>query len=454
MKTFLKYIFIFFLFNSFLSLNANSNDELKKIDKQLKSIKDLYDSGVFDEDSYNKAKNELLDRRLQVKQSLNKKTKNTDTDSKTLEKQLEVIKKLLDEGVLSEEEYQKTKKFLEQKQKEGTNIDLKDLSSEKENVIASFQLNVKKSPGRRTWEPAELIYKDYKIYTFRPGGIRVIRISDNKKLLQIVDNYKIKYYNGGKDIIRIEKTVYQRDKSLDPTKQVEKTFSDIEKLLKNPTEFLNPKKKKPIFDTDTHKLKIFIDDIKIITYEGRYVKKHKAFFYQVLTSRNQPFHFYIKIDAKKAIALNMEFFNAKIDRAIRKVKKELAAEFSVSEAEIQKIIDQQIGEATERSVEEAMEQAINDSVIEAIEQSVGEVLSAQLVNAIEQATGEAIDASIEAELADAINAEIAYAVSIGIDEAAVTAGWEAYFEVLAQGGTMEEASAAAYEACGSACDNY
>ena len=40
------------------------------------------------------------------------------------------------------------------------------------------------------------------------------------------------------------------------------------------------------------------------------------------------------------------------------------------------------------------------------------------------------------------------------DEAAVTAGWEAYFEVLAQGGTLEEASAAAYKACGSACDNY
>ena len=56
--------------------------------------------------------------------------------------------------------------------------------------------------------------------------------------------------------------------------------------------------------------------------------------------------------------------------------------------------------------------------------------------------------------AAAIDAEIAYAVSIGIEEAAVTAGWQAYFDVLAQGGTVEQASAAAYEACGSACDNY
>ena len=106
------------------------------------------------------------------------------------------------------------------------------------------------------------------------------------------------------------------------------------------------------------------------------------------------------------------------------------------------------------SIKIEMEKAINASVAEAIEESVGQELSALLVNAIEEATGEAIEQSIEQELAAAIDAEIAYAVSIGIDEAAVTAGWEAYFEVLAAGGTTEEASAAAYEACGSACDNY
>ena len=71
-----------------------------------------------------------------------------------------------------------------------------------------------------------------------------------------------------------------------------------------------------------------------------------------------------------------------------------------------------------------------------------------------KATGEAIDSAIESELASAIDQEIARAVAMGIEEAAVTAGWEAYFEVLAQGGTYEEANAAAYEACGSACDNY
>ena len=41
-----------------------------------------------------------------------------------------------------------------------------------------------------------------------------------------------------------------------------------------------------------------------------------------------------------------------------------------------------------------------------------------------------------------------------IEEAAVTAGWQAYFDTLASGGTVEQASANAYDACGSACDNY
>ena len=65
-----------------------------------------------------------------------------------------------------------------------------------------------------------------------------------------------------------------------------------------------------------------------------------------------------------------------------------------------------------------------------------------------------IEAAIESELAAAIDAEIAYAVSLGIEEAAVAAGWQAYFDVLTSGGTDAQASAAAYEACGSSCDGY
>jgi citrate lyase gamma subunit len=187
---------------------------------------------------------------------------------------------------------------------------------------------------------------------------------------------------------------------------------------------------------------------------GRYVRQHKAFFYQVLTDKAEPFHYYIRIDGKAAIALNMKFFNSKIDKAVRRVKKELSLEYDISEEEIQKIIDERVGEETNKAIEREMESAVNESIKEAIRQTIGQELSNMLVSAVEQATGEAIDSAIEQELADAIDQEIALAVEMGIDEAAVTAGWEAYFEVLAQGGTYEEANAAAYDACGSACDNY
>ena len=70
-------------------------------------------------------------------------------------------------------------------------------------------LNVKKVAGTKNWEKAEIIFGDYRIYTYRPGGIKVVRISDNKKLIQITDNYKIKYFNNGENIIKIEKTVYK-----------------------------------------------------------------------------------------------------------------------------------------------------------------------------------------------------------------------------------------------------
>ena len=213
-------------------------------------------------------------------------------------------------------------------------------------------------------------------------------------------------------------------------------------------------RKKKYFDPETHKLELFINDQRILHYVGRYVRNHRAFFYQVLTDKAEPFHYYIRIDGKAPIALNMKFFNAKIDRAVRKVKKELAIEYDISEEEIQKIIDEKVGEETSRAVEQPMESAINESVKEAIKESIGQELSNMLVTAVEQATGEAIDSAIEQELADAIDEEIARAVAMGIDEAAVSAGWEAYFEVLAQGGTYEEANSADYEACGSACDNY
>ena len=443
----IKLGFLILLTSLFLLSGFASSEELKKINNDLKNIKNLYEQGVLDEDSYNSAKNRLENKKellLEKKNNLKK----SNADSKTLEKQIEVLEKLYKDGTLSKEEFEKTKNFLIQKDNKGENIDLKDLASESR---AEYVLNIKKVAGTKNWEKAEIIFGDYRIYTYRPGGIKVVRISDDKKLVQITDNYKIKYFNNGEKIIKIEKTVYKpMNLSEGVEKQISKSVKDISEILSNPFK----KRKKELFDTDSHKLEMFIEGKRILHYVGRYVKKHRAFFYQVLTDRSEAFHFYIRLDGKAAIALNMRYFNAKIDRAVRKAKKELAIEYNITEEEIQKIIDEKVGEETNRAIEESMESAISESVREAIKQTIGQELSNMLVSAVEQATGEAIDSAIEQELATAIDQEIARAVEMGIDEAAVTAGWEAYFEVLAQGGTYEEANAAAYEACGSACDNY
>ena len=440
MKVFFYISILVFLFFNNSAFAESDKEKIKKIDDQLISIKNLYENNVLDEASYKTTKEKLLNKKDAIlnKKKI-KKSENKDGTS-ALSDQLKIIKKLFDDGVLSEKEYLKTKKFLEDKEAAGENILKKETP-----VLPSYELTVKKDPGKKSWEKAEIIFKNYKIVTFRPGGIKVVRVSDDKKLVHIVDNYKIKYFNNGKNVIEIKKTEYKPPTAAE---DFQRQKEDLKKL------FEGKKEKKPLWNKESHKLELFIEGTKILHYEGRFVNKHKAFFYQVITSNFQPFHFYIKLRGKTPIALNMEFFNMKIDRAVRKAKKKLAAEFDVTEAQIDQIINKKVGEEADKAIQEGIEQAINESVMEAIAQTVGEVMSASLIKAIEEATGEAIEASIEAELAAAIDAEIAYAVSIGIEEAAVTAGWEAYFEVLAQGGSVEQASNAAYDACGSACDNY
>ena len=44
----------------------------------------------------------------------------------------------------------------------------------------------------------------------------------------------------------------------------------------------------------------------------------------------------------------MEYFNVKIDKAIRKAKKKLSEEYNVTEEEIQKIIDKQINQELDK----------------------------------------------------------------------------------------------------------
>ena len=395
-----------------------------------------------------------------------------------LANQILVLKKLHDDGIITAEEFSQAKAILIEKAgtksittetKEETQVaslPKKIDEEDKETVLENFEVIQKgETHSSRVMEKMEMYFKDYKIYVSRPGTIKIRRVSDNKQLLTIQGDMNIKYYNDGKGLFDINYTKKKRP-TLD--EDIQTGIEDIKKVLKDPLgifkRLTTPKgaKKKDKGEAkmkkDDIKLELKIDGVKLLHYEGRYVPTYKAFFYQVLTSGYEPFHFYITLQGKNPIGLNMEHFNKKIDRAIRKAKKRLAIEYDITEAQIDKIIQEQTGRATDEAAREAAQDAVKEAISQevqaAVEQSVGEAMSAGLINAIEEATGEAIEEALEAELAAAIDAEIEYAVAQGIEEAAVTAGWQAYFDTLAAGGSDAQASTAAYEACGSACDNY
>jgi hypothetical protein len=438
----MKLLVISLLILSFLSSFSWADENLnkiKKIDQQLDTLKSLYESGVLEQTEYENSTAKLLTKKASL---VEPKKKNEDTKERStdLDKQLEVINKLYKDGVLSENDYNKTKKLLIKKSKEKKLLDTENFIAEP----GTFIVNIKETHGK-SYEKAELLYKGYIVSTYRPGGIKVVDPS-GKTLVRITDNLKVKYFNNGESKITIKKNVLDIKLGIKGTEEgIKKTLE----LLKS-----GKKEEKKKFDKDAHKLELFIEGKKVLHYEGRYVPKHKAYFYQVLTSDFQSFHFYIRIAGKSAIALQMEGFNRKIDNAVRKAKEKLSVEFDITMEQIDDIINDRIDEEADKAVQDGIEDAISQSVSEAIQQSVGEAMSAGLVAAIEEATGEAIDDALEQELASAIDEEIARAVEMGIEEAAVTAGWQAYFDTLARGGSEAEANANAYEACGAACNNY
>ena len=397
-----------------------------------------------------------------------------------LEKEIEVIEKLYKDGVLTKKEFEKTKKILIRNDKAKEEKNKNQPKTEKKIIAKSNDIvvNIKAKKNSKAFEKVEIIYKDYKVYTFRPGGIKVKRISDGKQLLTITDNFKVKYYNNSKDIIEVDYSEMKRPGLskimehrkaqgiergkktmgviLDPVGSLKKYGEKLKKFSKSGDieEIKFKKDYKSLIPKESIYLKLKIEGATILTADGRYVNNHDVFFYQFITSTYVPFHYYIKLRSKPSIALNMTSFNKKIDRAVRKAKDRLAIEHNISVAQIDQIIEDRINKETDDAIESSVEDAVNQSVADAIEESVGAAMAESLTQAIESATGEAIDRALTEELGAAIDAEIARAVEMGIDEAAVTAGWEAYFDVIGAGGSAAEASAAAYDACGSSCDNY
>ena len=50
---------------------------------------------------------------------------------------------------------------------------------------------------KKSYEKMEMLFGDYRIYTHRPGAVKIRRISDNKQLVVFSDIFKVKFYNNG-----------------------------------------------------------------------------------------------------------------------------------------------------------------------------------------------------------------------------------------------------------------
>ena len=66
MKRIFRNISLFIIVSLLFCTFSYSDEEIKKIDNQLKDIKNLYESGVYDEEAYNEYKTRLINKKQKL----------------------------------------------------------------------------------------------------------------------------------------------------------------------------------------------------------------------------------------------------------------------------------------------------------------------------------------------------------------------------------------------------
>ena len=310
------------------------------------------------------------------------------------------LKKLLDKGLITEQEFK--------------NLSLKD---KKKN--SNIKVNLRKDPKAHENDKFikyEFYIDNFRVYTLNPGIIRIDNMLTGETDVTLSSNFKAKISKYGKKFFQF------------------------------------------IIDKENENAQLNYKGKKLITWKGKYVKQHRATFYQMQIYGYIPFHFYIKIQGKKIISLNMDKFNRKIEKAVNKVKEEMALKYNLSISDIDRImetedsvIDKEVDKVIKELTEKYAGQEITEAIRQEIERTVGEEIANAFITAVEDASGEAIDEAIEAEIANYINEAINYAVQQGVSEAAASAALEAMLWVYALGGTDEEAMEACRYYAGDAC---
>ena len=273
---------------------------------------------------------------------------------------------------------------------------------------------------KKNYEKMEMLFGDYRIYTHRPGAVKIRRISDNKQLVVFSDKFKVKFYNNGDRIFDF------------------------------------------ILDEDKENISIKFRDLELFTWKGKYVSKHRAYFYQILTYDNQPFHYYIKLLGKQSSAINMEKFETKISKAISKAKIQIAAKYNMTPELIDLILKKR-KQTTDKKLEaiikqekENIEKQVDNEIDKTLQASLSDEVAKQIEDTIGQEIAKEFDSIIidgmEAEFASIVDEAVEEAINQGISQATAEAAIRAIMDVLAAGGTEEEAMNACRSVAGSACD--
>jgi len=267
--------------------------------------------------------------------------------------------------------------------------------------------------SKKSYEKMEIIFDDYRLYTSRPGAIKIRRISTNEVLVLFSDKFKIKFFNDGENLFDF------------------------------------------ILNEENQKINLKYKEKNILHWEGKYIKKHNANFYQILAQGYIPFHFYIQLPGRAPIALNMGTFNRRINKAVAKAKVRIAAKYNISLETIEEIMkkrDNKVNKELSKIVEEKKEELLKLASTEVVEDTVSSELERQIELSIGQAMAAEYNAIIidgmEDVLAAAVDEAVAEAVNEGISAAAAEAGIRAALDVLARGGSEQEAWDAGCAAAG------
>ena len=89
-----------------------SEKELNEIKKKLNQVESLFKDGLLEEGAYNSSKKKLLERRKKILAKNKPKTESVVKKVLNYKKELEALKKLYDDGLLTKEEYEQTGEVL------------------------------------------------------------------------------------------------------------------------------------------------------------------------------------------------------------------------------------------------------------------------------------------------------------------------------------------------------